>query len=63
MLPAIIVYAMYEKTNVSFYLISTVMLVLLPIIPTILGCIFGYIIKGLSAKFKARNIMQVLFTS
>ena len=63
MLPAIIVYAMYEKTNVSFYLISTVMLVLLPIIPTILGCIFGYIIKGVSAKFKARNIMQVLFTS
>lgn len=63
MLPAIIVYAMYEKTNVSFYLISTVMLVLLPIIPTILECIFGYIIKGLSAKFKARNIMQVLFTS
>ena len=63
MLPAIIVYAIYEKTNVSFYLISTVMLVLLPIIPTILGCIFGYIIKGLSAKFKARNIMQVLFTS
>ena len=56
MLPAIIVYAIYEKTNVSFYLISTVMLVLLPIIPTILGCIFGYIIKGLSAKFKARNI-------
>lgn len=63
MLPAIIVYAIYEKTNVSFYLISTVMLVLLPIIPTILGCIFGDIIKGLSAKFKARNIMQVLFTS
>ena len=63
MLPAIIVYAMYEKTDVSFYLISLLMLVLLPIIPTILGCILGYIVKGLSSKFKARNIVQVLFTS
>lgn len=63
MLPAIIVYAMYEKTDVSFYLISLIMLVLLPIIPTIVGCILGYIIKGLSSKFKARNIVQVLFTS
>ena len=63
MLPAIIVYAMYEKTDVSFYLISLLMLVLLPIIPTIVGCILGYIIKGLSSKFKARNIVQVLFTS
>lgn len=63
MLPAIIVYAMYEKTNVSFYLISLLMLVLLPIIPTILGCILGYIVKGLSSKFKSRNIVQVLFTS
>lgn len=63
MLPAIIVYAMYEKTNVSFYLISLIMLVLLPIIPTILGCVLGYIVKGLSSKFKARNIVQVLFTS
>lgn len=63
MLPTIIVYAMYEKTDVSFYLISLLMLVLLPIIPTILGCILGYIVKGLSSKFKARNIVQVLFTS
>lgn len=63
MLPAIIVYAMYEKPDVSFYLISLLMLVLLPIIPTILGCVLGYIVKGLSSKFKARNIVQVLFTS
>ena len=39
MLPAIVVYAMYEKPNVSFYLLSLVMLVLLPIIPTIIAFI------------------------
>ena len=36
MLPAMIVYAMYEKPNVSFYIISLIMLILLPIIPTII---------------------------
>ena len=63
MLPAIIVYAMYEKPNVSFYAISLVMLVLLPIIPTIVSAIIGYIIKGVTSKFKSRNIMQVILTS
>lgn len=63
MLPAIIVYAMYERPNISFYLISLVMLLLLPIIPTIVGCIIGYIIKGVTSKFKARNIIQVILTT
>ena len=63
MLPAIIVYAMYTKPNISFYLLSLVMLILLPIIPTIVSCIIGYIIKGITSKFKTRNIMQVILTS
>lgn len=63
MLPAIIVYAMYEKTNVSFYILSLVMIVLLPIIPTIIACIIGYIIKGIASRFKAKNLVQVIFTS
>ena len=63
MLPAIVVYAMYEKPNISFYLLSLVMLVLLPIIPTIVSSIIGYIIKGVTSKFKSRNIMQVILTS
>ena len=63
MLPAMIVYAMYEKTSVSFYAISVIMLVLLPIIPTIVACIIGYIIKGLASKFKAKNAVQVILTT
>lgn len=63
MLPSIIVYAMYEETNLSFYILSFIMLVLLPIIPTIIACIIGYIIKGISSRFKAKNLVQVIFTS
>lgn len=63
MLPAMLVYAVYEKTSVSFYIISLIMLVLLPIIPTIVACIIGYIIKGLASKFKAKNAIQVILTT
>lgn len=63
MLPAMLVYAMYEKTSISFYIISLIMLVLLPIIPTIVACIIGYIIKGLASRFKAKNVVQVILTT
>ncbi|MBP3708138.1 MAG: hypothetical protein J6J36_05975 [Clostridia bacterium] len=63
MIPAIVVYAMYEKPSVHFYLLSIMMLLLLPIIPTIVACIIGYIIKLVASKTKARNIVQVVLTS
>ena len=63
MFPAMLVYAMYEKTSISFYIISLIMLVLLPIIPTIVACIIGYIIKGLASRFKAKNVIQVILTT
>lgn len=62
MIPVIIVYAMYEPTNLAFYLLSITMLVILPILPTILACIIGYGIKLVVAKLKARNAVQVIFT-
>ena len=63
MLPAMVVYAMHERTDVYFYIVSLVMLVLLPIIPTIIACIIGYAVKGITSKFKAKNIVQVILTS
>ena len=63
MIPAIAVYAVFEMPSISFYVISFIALLVLPIIPTIVGCIIGYIIKGVTSKFKSRNIMQVVFTS
>ena len=62
MIPAIVVYAMYEKTNIYFYIISLVMLFILPIIPTIIGCIFGYAVKAISSRFKSKNIVQIVST-
>lgn len=62
MIPAIVVYAMYEKTNIYFYIISLVMLFILPIIPTIIGCIFGYAVKAISSRFKSKNLVQIIST-
>ena len=63
MAPAMIVYAMFEKTNINFYIISFIMLILLPIIPTIIACIIGYIIKGIASRSKAKNIVQIVLTT
>ena len=63
MVPAMIVYAMFEKTNINFYIISFIMLILLPIIPTIIACIIGYIIKGIASRSKAKNIVQIVLTT
>ena len=63
MAPAMIVYAIFEKTNINFYIISVIMLILLPIIPTIIACIIGYIIKGIASKSKAKNIVQTVLTT
>lgn len=60
--PAFAVYAYFENPGLNFYLMSLVMLILLPIIPTILACIFGYIVKALSSLFKKKNAIQLLLS-
>lgn len=63
LLPAIIVYAILETPTISFYIISFIMLLLSPIIPTIVASIIGYIIKGISSKSKIKNIIQIVLSS
>ncbi len=62
MLPAFAVYAYFEKPGISFYLISIIMTLLIPIIPTIISALLGSIIKTISVKFKAQKLIQVLST-
>lgn len=62
MIPAYVVYIYYEHPGISFYLISILMTLLLPIIPTVISSIIGYIVKAVSVKFKAKKIVQTVFT-
>ena len=62
LLPAFVIYIYYEHPGINFYLISILMTILIPIIPTILGCFFGYLVKLISSKFKSKKIIQAILT-
>ena len=61
-LPAFIVYIFFENPGVNFYIISFLMLILIPIIPTVLGATIGYIVKAISARFKSKKIVQTVLS-
>lgn len=63
LIPSVVVYGIYQKVNLNFCIFSFLMIVLSPIIPTIIGCFIGYIIKGISSKFKAKKSAQVILSS
>ena len=60
--PAMFVYAYYVNDGISYYLISILALLFLPIVPIIVSCILGGIISTSSMKFKNRNIAQTIIT-
>lgn len=61
-LPAFIVYIFFENPGVNFYIISFLMLILIPIIPTVLGATIGYIVKAIAARFKSKKIVQTVLS-
>lgn len=62
LLPAFIIYIYYERPNLSFYLITIIFTFLIPIIPTILSSILGYLVKMISSKSKRKKIVQTLLS-
>lgn len=62
LLPAFIVYSYYEHPSLSFYLISVLFTILVPIIPTVFSACLGYFIKLLSSKSKSKKIVQTLLS-
>ncbi len=61
-LPAYVIYIFFENPSINFYFISILMLFLLPIIPTVASVVLGYIVKGISSKFKAKKIIQTILS-
>lgn len=62
MLPAFAVYAFYVRPGVSYYLLSLLMLIMMPIIPTVVSSLIGAIIKNLSSVFKNKKAMQTILS-
>ena len=61
-IPAFAVYIYFERPDAMFYIITVLMIFLLPIIPTIVSSIIGYIVKGISIKFKLKKLLQTILT-
>ncbi|MBR6033344.1 MAG: hypothetical protein IKP28_01100 [Clostridia bacterium] len=63
LIPAMLVYIRYVSVDITFYIVSIIALLLLPIIPIIISCIIGGAISYFSTKFKYKNIVQILLTT
>ena len=61
-LPAIIVYCILKHPNAYFYFITSIMFLLIPIIPTISACFIGFLIKKVSVSFKHKRAVEIVLT-
>jgi len=61
-LPFLIIYIRYYGISISFIITSIIMLILLPVIPIVISCIFGTISTGLSSRFKFKKAAQTIIS-
>jgi ABC-2 type transport system permease protein len=60
--PAFIVYAKYVDVSFAYYILAFLTFIFLPIIPTILASIIGYIIAYLTSKSNAKNWAEIIIS-
>lgn len=60
--PAYVVYAVLENPEPIYYILAIIMFILVPIIPTIIACIIGYIIKAFSSVVKNKKAIQTILS-
>lgn len=63
LLPAIVVYIYFEQPGLYFYILSFIMTLLIPIIPTVISSFLGYIILMISSRTRKRKFIQLILTS
>ena len=62
LLPAIIAYAANVSVEPSYYLVAPTMLILVPVIPIAVACLFGLVIAAVSGRFKHKTLWQVILS-
>ena len=60
-LPGLFIYLNNVSVTIEFYFLMLFMIILLPIIPTVLASLFGYIIALLISKAKHKNIFEFIY--
>ncbi len=62
MVPAFMVYTNYVDVSFSYYIVAFVVFLFLPIIPTILASIIGYIIAYFTSKSNVKNWVEIIIS-
>jgi ABC-2 type transport system permease protein len=62
MTPAFVVYVMNTHVTFSFYLYAVFIFLLLPVVPTIIASIIGYIIAYLTSKSNIKNWFEIILS-
>ncbi|MBR6073342.1 MAG: hypothetical protein IKP76_03365 [Bacilli bacterium] len=62
MAPSMIVYGVQTNQSWLYYLVSIVALVLIPVVPIVISCLFGFVTTYISSKFKGKNLVQTILT-
>ena len=61
-IPIFLVYGVMLNETILYYINSIILMLFLPIIPTILSAGIGYVIAIISNKFKRKNLIEIIFT-
>lgn len=62
MVPAFVVYAMNVDVTFAYYIYALITLLLIPVIPTILASIVGYVIAYFTAKSNIKNWFEIILS-
>lgn len=62
LLPCYAIYIYHEGISLMFLLLSILEILLVPLIPTIVSSILGYIVMMISSRFKSKKIIQTLIS-
>ena len=63
LVPAMFAYSTFVNVDITYYIVSVIAILLLPIIPIVISCIIGGIISAFSSKFRFKNIAQIILTT
>lgn len=61
--PSTIVYGIYQKPNVLFYMMMAISVFLLPLIPMTIATAIGALIIAISSRMKHKNLVAVVLSS
>ncbi len=60
LLPVILAFILTAPHGISFWLVSAVMVLFVPILPMALSCVIGALIAEFSSRFKKHNLISVI---